>query len=469
MLLLASCTLIGPDYVPENLNAPNNFSSATIRNDFTNDEINTAWWKSFNDPQLVELVERASVENRTVKQALERVNEARAVKRELILDLLPTATANGGYTKQKNGIGIGFVPTGPNSGFAPFDYYHAGFDATWEIDYLGGGRRAVEAQSAEEQSSMASLGDAIRSVIGETASNYFQLRGSQEQYRVAEANTKVQGETLRLIELRYKNGQSSELDVARARSQYEATASTLPLVEADIRVAIHRIGILTGQPPETYLPVLLPPQPIPLYDGPIAVGSPDTLLRRRPDVRAAERTAAAETARVGVEMTDLYPRITFNGTLAYQAKVPSGLFDKKNETYFWGPSITWAGLDIPKVLTRIDAQDARARSAVAGYQQAVLTALEDVENALARFSTERDRRGSLKRSSEASERAVELAQFQFKEGQTDLFTVLDAQRVQLLAEGSLALSDTQLAINLISVYKALGGGWESVAVAPKNT
>ena len=277
---------------------------------------------------------------------------------------------------------------------------------------------------------------------------------------MARGNVENERETLDLTAAKLKAGRATELDTARARAQLDSTLASIPPLEAAVKHAIHRLGVLTGQQPTALESELAPPAPIPALPPLVNIGNPADLLRRRPDIRSAESSLAAATARIGVETSDLFPRVTFNGNLGVQASEVSGLFKSGADTYSFGPSITWAALDLGHVLARIKAANARADAQLAAYEKTVLTALEETENALVDFGREQVRRDYLRQSERSATQAMTLARQRYDGGVDDFLPVLDAQRTQLSIQAQLAQSETRTATSLVAIYKALGGGWE---------
>jgi multidrug efflux system outer membrane protein len=381
--------------------------------------------------------------------------EARALRREARFDLAPTVTAAGGYTKER--FAAGNSPIG-----VPFDarYYDAGFDAFWELDLFGRVRRNIEAQSAEVQAAQATLRDAQVSVTAEVARTYFELRGAQTQLAVARRNVDNQRETLELTQARLEAGRSTELDTAQAGSQLSSTLATIGPLEAAVSRDMHRLAVLTGREPTALDGLLAASRELPELPRITAVGDPAGLLRRRPDIRVAERELAASTARVGVAIGDLFPKVTFNGNFTYAATEPGYLGRSDSRGYVIGPGISWAAFDLGRVKARIAGSRAGADAALAGYEQAVLRSLEETENALVTHARTRE---SLKDADDAARQsltAASIARTRYEGGMVDFLVVLDAERTELAAEDRLAQSRTEAATSLIAVYKALGGGWE---------
>jgi len=452
---LGACA-VGPDYLPPTTNTDLNFANAG-HPEFSAQGVDTAWWRLFEDPGLNELVEQTVSNNRSLKAAHANLREARALYLEAGLNLAPTVTAHGNFTDQKRS-----AAALNNLSFAPRELriYSAGFDAFWELDLFGRVRRNVEASGDETDAQEASLRDLNVSLIAEVARNYFELRGLQNQLAVAKKNIENQIQTLEITQVRLDNGRGTELDIARASAQLDATRATMPLLDGAIHQAMHRLSILTGQLPNALTEKLSKPAPLPVMNKAIHIGAPAQLLRRRPDIRIAERTLAAATARIGVATADLFPRVTFVGTVSLEASSFSVIGAARSDAYSLGPKISWAALDLGRVYARIKAADARAEANLAEYEQTVLNALEETENALVSYNRERNRRELLHTAAQASQRAHELAHLRFQEGVSDFLTVLDVELRLLQDQTRLAQSETATATALVALYKALGGGWE---------
>jgi outer membrane protein, multidrug efflux system len=298
------------------------------------------------------------------------------------------------------------------------------------------------------------------SLLAEVARNYCVLRGKQHQLAVARRNAENQRQTLDLTITLLEGGRGTELDTSRAEAQWQSTLASIPPLETAIKAAMYRLGVLNGQPPTALEPELSAPRPLPALPARVALGKPNDLLRRRPDIRVTERNLAAATARVGVETADLFPRVTLLGSVALQATSLTDLGKGGSDTFAVGPSIFWAAFDLGRVRARIRAADARTEAVLALYEQRVLLALEETENALVDFTRQQARRDSLYASAQASEKAMRLAHQRYQFGVADFLIVLDAERTLLAAQDLLADSETLTATALVAVYKALGGGWE---------
>ncbi|MBF6648205.1 efflux transporter outer membrane subunit [Methylobacter sp. BlB1] len=454
---LVSACAVGPDYETPKTDMPQTFHHG-IQPEFSQKGIEVSWWKLFDDKQLTALVDQTIQHNRDLETARANLREARALYMEAGLNLFPIVSSHANYNEQKRSVG-----SLNNRAFVPRELklYNIGFDAFWEVDFFGRVRRNVEASSDEVEAQEASLRDLSVSLIAEVARNYFELRGLQNQLAVARKNAENQTQTLEITRIRLENGRGTELDTSRAQAQLDSTRAIIPPIESAIFRAIHRLGVLTGQLPDALTKELEQPVQMPKIPELIQIGNPEELLRRRSDIRIAERTLAAATALVGVATADLFPRVTFVGTISLEASTLSGLGATGSDTYSAGPRISWAALDLGRVYARIKAADASAEASLAQYEQTVLNALEETENALVNYNRERARRALLTTAAKASERAHQLAHLRFQEGVTDFLTVLDTEQRLLQDQDRLAQSETATATALAALYKALGGGWES--------
>jgi NodT family efflux transporter outer membrane factor (OMF) lipoprotein len=466
---LAGCT-VGPDYQRPEVEVPDQFNAqpATRTIDVAR------WWTTFNDPTLDDLIDRAVVSNLDLRLATARLREARALRGVVGADLLPNVNVGGSYTRSRtseNAFDFDQAAAGPGSpGFgnlsAPgedHDLYQAGFDANWELDVFGGVRRSIEAADADIGAAAEDRRDALVTLLAEVARNYVELRGFQRRLEISLANLKTQQDTLDLTKARFQAELISELDVTRADAQVATTASQIPSLEAQRNQAAHRLAVLLGQQPAALLGELLSRDKASIPTGPddVPPGLPSDLLRRRPDVRRAERELASATAQVGVATADLFPRFSLTGSLGLQSEEFRDLGNFDSRFYNIGPSVSWPVFDAGRIRSNIKVQDARQEQARVRYEQSVLTALEDVENALVGHGREQERNKSLTRAVDANRRSVEMATQLYDRGLTDFLDVLEAQRALFLSEDALVQSDRTISTNLIALYKALGGGWDA--------
>ena len=457
MILLSACA-VGPNYKTP-VTAPVALQNAPAAS-FSTANPEAEWWKAFGDPVLDGLVTQALAGNLDIRIAVARVDEARALFKDARLDELPRVTASGGYAKsneQQPGSGDERVKS---------ETYQAGFDAGWEIDLFGRVRRGVESARAEAGAAKADLRDAQVTIAAEVARNYLELRGAQARLAVANRNLGTQRETVRLTKVRFDAGAGSPIDVASAQARLNATEAAIPsLITAEKR-ANYRLCVLIGKRPGELDTVLVAPladkdaEVHPLITA-LPIGDAADLLRRRPDIQAAERRLAAQTAKVGVATADLFPRVRVAGFIGFLSGSASGFGNSGSQAWSVAPTVSWPALDLGGAHQRLKAAEARNDASLAVYDQTVLTALEDLENALVGYRQQQAQLVSLTNQAAASRRAAELARIQYKEGGIDFLVLLDAERTLLAAEDSLTVAETGVNTNVVAIYKALGGGWTS--------
>jgi NodT family efflux transporter outer membrane factor (OMF) lipoprotein len=453
---------VGPDYVPPNKSVSKDWHTQ-LKGGLATGEMDpqalAAWWTTLNDPELSSLIDRAVLGNLDLRKALARVREARARRGMAKADLFPTLDATGSATWSRSSKDTG---TGKTS-----DLFAATFDAGWELDIFGGVRRSVEAAGADLQATQEDLRNVLVSLLAEVALNYIDVRTSQVRIAVAEANLEAQSETYQLTQWRYEAGLSDELAVQQARYNLENTRSLIPALRTGLEEAMNRIAVLLGEQPGKVHPELEKRGPIPVIPLKVAVGVPADVLRRRPDVRQAERELAAQTARIGVATADLYPKFTLSGSIGLEALSLSNL-SSGGWTLSGGPRITWEIFKGGAIRQNIEVQSALQEQALIQYEATVLGALEEVENALVSYAEVQQRRQSLSEATQAAQEAVNLAQHKYQAGLTDFNNVLDAQRSLLSFQEQLAQSNGTVTSNLVRLYKTLGGGWTSMAPDEKK-
>lgn len=427
------------------------------------------WWAELHDAELTSLIGRAVKANLDLKLASSRVLEARAARQISRSALLPEVGANNSDQRVRGGLTGGlFNPnrgaSGSSSLLAPFEtnVFQLGFDASWEIDFFGGRRRALEAASADVAGVEEARRDLLVSLLAEVARNYAELRGDQRRLAIARSNIELQQDSLHLARVRADAGLGTQLDVERQAAQLDTTRAVVPSLEAAQAQTIHRLGVLLGEQPGELLQELTVAEPLPLVPPNVPVGLPADLLKRRPDIREAEARVAAETARVGVARADLFPKILLTGAAGRQGTSPSGLTLGAGNFFSIGPAVTLPIFTGGKIRANIAAQKQRLEQALTAYQSAVLQSLEETENSLVAYGREKERREILVAAVESSRQATHLATEVYTRGLADFLSVLDAQRQQLAAEDDLAQSDTAVVTDLVALYKALGGGWEGV-------
>ncbi|HTW95793.1 MAG TPA: efflux transporter outer membrane subunit [Tepidisphaeraceae bacterium] len=519
-LMLYGCE-VGPNYQRPRLAVPKNYGelsgvSATQPSQANQGHANLAqWWTNFRDPELNSLIARAIKGNLDFMQAASRVRQARYETEMASADIWPTVNADGGYQHARGSKNVEFPisafeggngpakssggggavpaaarggantsdppqgsaspafavpPPGPQSplgsgGFpgVSTDLFQLGFDASWEIDVFGGARRGVEAAQAQEAAAIENQRDTLVTLLAEVARNYIELRGYQRQEAVVRQNLVNQRETLRLTQEKARVGVISRLDVAQQAEQLDATSALLPPLIASERQSIHSLSILLGQPPDALSAELSIPAAIPPVPRQVPVGLPSDLLRRRPDIRAAERQLAAATAQIGVATADLFPKFDLTGSAGLDATDPRQLLNWDSRYYSLVPGVSWAIFDAGRIRANIGAQTEAQKQALLAYQIAVLNALKEVDDALAQYNTEQLRNASLAAAVKDGQDALAIAQDQYNRGVTDFLPVLEAQGALLQAQDSLTQSDEAVSEDLVALYKALGGGWEGDA------
>jgi multidrug efflux system outer membrane protein len=452
---LAGCA-VGPNYHRPQTPLDPHFVNAQEPGLAENETVER-YWTNFADPLLDSLVDDAVGHNKDLATAAANLRAARAARRLAGFDQFPTVTFSGSYTKQLESAQQ--LP-GLDRHDREFDAADAGFVGLWELDLFGRVRRNVEAAKADVGQAAATLEDARVSIIAELTRDYFVLRGLQDQLALTQRNAKSEFSTLQLTRVRLEAGRGNQLDTARAEAQWQTTLASIPSLEASIATTVYRLSVLTGRQPNA-LSDKLAAQPAPELPPLNSIGTPEQLLRRRPDVRVAERRLAGATARVGVAMGDLFPKVTLNGSIGYEAPTFGVLGTGDSRFFSIGPSITWAAFDLGRVRARIGEAKAETDAALSSYEGAVLNALEDTEGALLSYGRSQTRRDALKVAAAASDKASDLARRRFEGGLIDFLEVLDAERTSLSAELLLSQSRTDAATSLVAVYKALGGGWDA--------
>ncbi|HEV7357281.1 MAG TPA: efflux transporter outer membrane subunit [Steroidobacteraceae bacterium] len=456
VIVLSGCA-VGPNYHQPATPLDVHFANAGEPG-FAETDAVEQYWTSFTDPVLDGLVADALAHNKDLSAAEANLRAARAIRRLAGFDQFPTVTLAASYTHQLDSQEQ--LP-GIDQHDREFDAAQAGFDGLWELDLFGRVRRNVEAARADVGAAAATLQDARVSVIAEVARDYFILRGLQDQLALTRRNADNQFSSLKLTRTRLEAGRGNELDTSRAEAQWQTTLASIPSLEATIATTGYRLSVLTGRQPTALSANLSSMAPLPPLPPLNAIGTPEQLLRRRPDVRVAERRLAGATARVGVAVGDLFPKVTLVGQVGYFAPTFGDFGQSEARFFSVGPSISWAAFDLGRVRARIGSAKAQTDQALAVYEGAVLGALEDTEGALISYGRAQSRRDALQVAAAASDKASELARRRFEGGLIDFLEVLDAERTALSAELLLSQSRTDAATSLIAVYKALGAGWRT--------
>jgi len=467
VLVGATGCMVGPNYRRPAVASPPSWGELAPtappagRSDAVSDGTPTAWWTTFDDQLLMSLVQRTVESNLTLQQAEARVREARALRRIAAADLWPQVGSSGSYTRartSKNGLSTG----GPGKAF---NLFQAGFDANWELDVFGGIRRSVEAADASIEAAEDDRNAILVSLLGEVGLEYVTYRSLQQRIALANQNVTAQQGTLDLTRRLFNAGLAPELDVQRAAAQVATTASTIPLLEQQAAQAMHVLGVLMGQPPMALQQELAVVGPIPKPPAQVAVGLPSELLLRRPDVARSERQLASQTAEIGVATRDLFPRFFITGAASLQSIRASDFFDWQSRALSIGPSITWPIFEGGRIRANIALQTAAQQELLAAYEGVVLQAFQDVEDALVAFSHEQATRAQLEDAVRANQRAAELARRLYAQGLTDFLTVLVAEQSVFTSQDTLAQTERDVALELVALYKAVGGGWEAAGTA----
>ncbi|MGF6391242.1 efflux transporter outer membrane subunit [Pseudomonas plecoglossicida] len=454
-LALAACA-VGPDYKTPDTE-PASVDTPLQAKSFDRSRFESVWWKQFDDPVLDQLVQASLDGNRDLRVAFARLKSARAIRDDAANDQLPVVTS-----RVSSEIGKGQIP-GETEQRVNSERYDLGLDMAWELDLFGRIQRQIEASEAQAAAAQADLQQLQVSLIAELVDAYGQLRGAQLREKIAVANLKTQQESRNITVTLRDAGVGNELDVVRADARLAGVEASVPQLQAEQARARHRIATLLGQRPDA-LSVDLSPKALPAIAKALPVGDPGELLRRRPDIRSAERQLAAATANVGVATADLFPRVSLSGFLGFTAARGSQIGSSAANAWALGPSITWAAFDLGSVRARLRGAKAEAEGALATYEQQVLLALEESANAFSDYDKTQQRLLSLMRQSDASRKAADLASVRYREGTVDYLVLLDAERERLSAEDAQAVGEVELYRGIVSIYKALGGGWQPETV-----
>lgn len=463
-LFLAGCT-VGPNYQEPALGVPAAWMEAQQKGVDTRPADLARWWTAFEDPMLNSLVERAVRSNLDLRVAEARVREARALRAVIAAGAWPTLDTFGSYSRSRSSENALSIPsqngaggTGPGVKLER-NLFNVGFDANWEVDVFGGVRRSVEAADATIEATEYNRRDVLVSLLGDVARNYIDFRGAQRRLAVARANLKTQQDSLDLTRVRFEAGLASDLDVSRAEAQINTTAAQVPTLESLLKQAAYSLDLLLGLAPGALWQELERELAIPSLPVEVLVGLPSDLLRRRPDIRSAERQLAAATAQVGSAIADLFPKFFLIGTAGLQSISASDWFSGQSRYWSIGPTVSWPIFDAGRIRANIEIRNAQQEQALNQYEKAVLAALGDVEKSLVNYSQEQTRYRSLSDAVAANRRAVEMANELYVRGLSDYLNVLDTQRALYVTESELAQSEATMAANLVALYKALAGGW----------
>jgi NodT family efflux transporter outer membrane factor (OMF) lipoprotein len=462
-LLIAGCFKVGPDFAPPQATVAKDWLDAGEQPVKKDSVEHRDWWKAFNDPALDRLIDAAYRENLNLRIAGVRVLEARAQLGVAIGEWFPqTQQAFGSVEKFRYSQHAPMAAVNQNLRYWQSE---VGLTASWELDFWGKFRRAIESADASLVAAMADYDATLVSLTGDVASSYVLIRTLEKRLDIARQNVETQRETLKIADAKFHGGATTQRDVEQAKTQLFNTEATIPALEIQLRQAKNALSVLLGMPPNQLADQLAGPGGIPAPPPQVAVGIPADLLRRRPDIRAAEAQAAAQCANIGVAKADLFPAFSLSGTFSFQASdvgrfALGQMFRWDSRNIQAGPSFQWNLLNYGRLTNQVRVQDARFQELLIGYQNAVLKAQQEVEDSLTAFLRSQVRARYLGESTAAARRSFDLSLIQYREGMTDFTTVLNAQKALLNEQDSLVLTLGDISRNLVGVYKALGGGWQ---------
>lgn len=422
---------------------------------FNNQNIAISWWSAFEDPILDSLIKKAQDHNLDINTAVANFQAARALVKESKFDRWPTVTANADYTRTRLGENVFAAGTNPT-----YSTYTSTMDASWEADLFGRVTQRIKGAYATQKEAMADMHGVYLSIYAEVATNYLAIRGTQYLIDIAKRNLKGQQETYELTVQLAEAGTSNKLDVSRALAQLESTRASIPQLNAQLEALKNSLSVLVGEVPGSLDTEIVSPQPLPSLPKTVSLGNIQELLRRRPDVRRAEAALQVQISAYNISVAELYPKISFNGSIGFSAVDFSNFGSKSSFTWSVLPRISWAAFNLGRVKQQINQNDAKTLAALNQYEKAVLQGLEDIKTAMSNYSYQLKRRDILRTSSMASADAAQIAEQRFNAGLDNFIDYLSAENTLLVSENTLALSEITSATSLVAIYKALGGGWE---------
>lgn len=467
VLLICTACEVGPHYKRPDVSLPAQFTAPAVSGSVNVEPQPVAadaqFWQSFHDPELTTLINRALTSNNDLRAALAHYDAANALWRLSKFDRYPTVTASEDVGRQK-------LTASQASGYPRNNRYsNSTANASWELDFFGRVRHNIESEHQQLLASGNDLAAMQVAIVGDVAQTYIDLRGQQERLRVAQQNAENEGQTVQLVEATFSAGRGTQFDVARARALHESTTARIPALRSAIALDEHRLAVLCGQSPDALITELDPVKSLPDLPERIDPGTPADVVRRRPDVSASEQRLHAATEQIGVQTADLFPRVNFAGMLGMFEYHSDSAFDGVSPANLAALNIDWSFLDRGRVRARIAASRSDGDAQLAQYQQTVLLALQDVEDALVRYARSREEDDQLRQAASDSKRAADLANVRYKEGATGLLDLLDAERVELQAEDAYATSHLESASAAVSLYKSLAGGWPQQPPQPMRT
>ncbi|MEQ8206297.1 MAG: TolC family protein [Woeseia sp.] len=457
-LSMAGCT-VGPRYAEPVKEYPDTWSheeSSAGTRVTSPDAINTQWWNVFEDPLLEQFIATAAEHNKDLDIAMANVRSARALRQIERSSLLPSIGASVGGSRTKSSAAISSFNSGQIR-----NTYDAGFDASWEIDLFGANRRAYEGSDARVGAAIANYQDVMQSTLSDVARTYYEARGLQKRIANTKQSTQLLKETFDVVRDRFTVGETSDFDLSRAQSEYELTHARIPNLEGELKVTIYTLSVLLGRPPEALLAEMESVQPLPVPPDMVPVGLRSDILRRRPDIRAAERALAASVADIGAQTAELFPSFFLTGDIGSQARVFGDLANSSAGVWSLASFFQWSVFDGGAIRARLELQEAESVAALAQYEKSVLEALRDAEAALSRYAEELETRQRLAKGVQSRRKAVALAKDLFDAGEEDYLAVVDAERQLIASEDDLIISETNSITKLVALFDTLGGGWET--------
>ena len=484
-LLMSACT-VGPDFEKPKTDVPKTWdwvskpsnNAQTLASTVSVQAIDVEWWKQFNDPELTKLVNRAMGANLSIRQAATRMEQSRAQQGIALADQFPRLNGNASYSHQKpsekgviavfggssnaagaaaNGTGIGVLGI-PAINIQPFSLWQYGFDASWELDLWGRVRREIEYADASFEASNEAKSYAMLSTLAEVARDYIELRRIQRTLEIVRQMEDYAQQHLELATQKVEHGVATELDVSQAKTQLSSIQAQIPQVEEQQSEMINRLSFLVSAPPKALQAELIQPAIVPPVPPRIPIGLPSDLVRRRPDIRQAEAQLHAATAEIGVAVADFYPRFLLTGSAGLQGLKIKDLANWQALQYAIGPSMTLPIFQGGRLKATLELRESEQKEAAIAYQNTVLQAWHEIDNALTAYADEQLRNDRLAEAVKSSQDELELATMRFKHGVTDFLPVLTAQKTRLQAELDFANSTGKISTNLVALYKSLGGG-----------
>ncbi|ANO50485.1 efflux transporter outer membrane subunit [Woeseia oceani] len=459
---MAGCA-VGPKYAEPEQDYPDSWSheeSSAGTKVISSEAIDTRWWSVFEDPLLEQFIATAASHNKDLDIAMANVSSARALRQIERSSLLPSIGAALGGSRTKSSAAISSFNSGQIR-----NTYDAGFDASWEIDLFGANRRALEGSDARVGAAIANYQDVMQSTLSDVARTYYEARGLQKRIANTKQSTQLLKETFDVVRDRFAVGETSDFDLSRAQSEYELTHARIPNLEGELKVTIYTLSVLLGRPPEALLAEMESVQPLPVPPDMVPVGLRSDILRRRPDIRAAERALAASVADIGAQTAELFPSFFLTGDIGSQARVFSDLANSSAGVWSLASFIQWSVFDGGAIRARVELQEAENVAALAQYEKSVLEALRDAEAALSRYAEELETRQRLAKGVQSRRKAVALAKELFDAGEEDYLAVVDAERQLIAGEDDLIISETNSITKLVALFDTLGGGWEAFSPA----